>query len=188
MTVVEIAADVVTRPLRRAEYEALIAQGFLVGAPIELVEGQLLRMSPQGDRHGLVCNRLTRLLIEAIPEEEGFVSTHGPLAADDLSEPEPDLYVTSPAAASGRGLPTTASLAIEVSNSSRAYDLGVKAALYARVGIPDYWVVDLRDDRIVVHRDPADAKYRSLTAVSGGVVSALHHPGVAVDVIRLLAP
>jgi Uma2 family endonuclease len=187
MTVVEITADVVTRPLRRVEYEALIAQGFLVGEPIELVEGQLVRMSPQGDRHWLVCNRLTRLLIEAIPADEGFVSAHGPFAADDLSEPEPDLYATSPVVASRRGLPTGASLVIEVSNSSRAYDLGVKAALYARVGIPDHWVVDLRDDRVVVHREPVGGEYRSLTPVSRGVVSALHHPGVRIDVAVLLA-
>jgi hypothetical protein len=54
MTVVDITADVVTRPLRRVEYDALIAQGFLVGEPIELVEGHLVTMTPQGDRHWLV--------------------------------------------------------------------------------------------------------------------------------------
>jgi Uma2 family endonuclease len=186
MTVVDESVDLVTRPLRRAEYEALIAQGFLVGEPIELVEGQLVRMSPQGDRHWLVCMQLARWLYDAIPADEGFISTHGPFAADDVSEPEPDLYVTSPDVVSRGGLPTAVSLVIEVANSSRVYDLGVKAALYARVGVPDYWVVDLPMNRVVVHRQPDARGYRDVTAVSGGAVSALRHPQVQLAVADVL--
>ena len=188
MTVVDITADVVTRPLRRVEYDALIAQGFLVGEPIELVEGHLVTMTPQGDRHWLVITQLNRRLIEAIPADEGLVSVQGPLAADDLSEPEPDLYVTSPDVVSRRGLPTTASLVIEVANSSRAYDLSVKAALYARVGIPDYWVVDLPTERVVVHRDPTAGGYDNVKAASGGVVTALRHPRLRLEVAEVLRP
>lgn len=188
MTVVEETVDVVTRPLRRVEYEALIAQGFLVGEPIELVEGQLIRMSPQGDRHWLVCMQLARSLYDAIPADEGFISTHSPFAADDVSEPEPDLYVTSPEVVSRGGLPTSASLVIEVANSSRVYDLGVKAALYARVGIPDYWVVDLPLNCIVVHRQPVARGYRDVTTLRGGVLSALHYPQLQVDVAEVLSP
>lgn len=188
MTLVDLdhTPDVVTRPLRRVEYDVLVAQGFLVGEPIELVEGQLVIMTPQGDRHWLVCMQLNRRLIETIPADEGLVSAQGPLAADDLSEPEPDLYVTSPDVAS-RGLPTTASLVIEVANSSRAYDQGVKAALYARIGIPDYWVVDLPRACVVVHRGPGTGGYSDVQPVSRGVVRALRHPRLAIDVADVLA-
>ena len=188
MTVVEETVDVETRPLRRVEYEALIAQGFLVGEPIELVEGQLVRMSPQGDRHWLVCMQLNRWLIEAIPADEGLVSVQGPFAASDVSEPEPDLYVTSPDVVSRGGLPRSASLMIEVANSSRAYDLGVKADLYARVGIPDYWVVDLPMNCIVVHRRPDASGYRDVTTLRAGVISALRYPHVQLDVADVLRP
>jgi Uma2 family endonuclease len=88
--------------------------------------------------------------------------------------------------ASRRGLPSSASLVIEVADSSRSYDLGVKARLYARAGIPDYWVVDPRKDRIVVHREPSPPGYRDLTPVSRGVVTAPRHPSVRVDVDQLL--
>lgn len=186
MTAVDPTADLATRPLRRAEYDALIAQGFLVGEPIELVEGQLVIMAPQGDLHWLTVTRLSRLLIEAIPAAEGTVSVQGPLAADDLSEPEPDLYVTAPEHASQRGLPTHASLVVEVAASSRAYDLGVKAPLYARVGIPDYWVIDVNGRRMIVHRDPGDDGYGSIDMVTDGTVTALRHPAVLVDVAALL--
>lgn len=187
MTVVEHSADVAIRPLRRTEYDALIAQGLLVGEPIELVEGQLVRMAPQGDAHWLVVARLTRLLVEAIPADEGTVSVQGPLAADDLSEPEPDVYVTTPEHRRRPGLPTTASLVIEVAASSRGYDLSVKADLYARVGIDDYWVVDLVAGRVVVHRAAGPTGYGSVRTIERGVVTALHHPTVQVDVPALLA-
>lgn len=107
-------------------------------------------------------------------------------AADDLSEPEPDLYVTSPDAVARRGLPTAASLVVEVAGSSRTYDLGVKAGLYARVGVPDYWVVDLGNDCVVVHGQPSASGYRHVEPVAAGAVSALHHAGVQVDVAVLL--
>jgi Uma2 family endonuclease len=89
---------------------------------------------------------------------------------------------------SRRGLPTTASLVIEIANSSRAYDLSVKAALYARVGIPDYWVVDLPTERVVVHRDPTAGGYDSVEAISRGVVTAVHHPQLRLDVADVLRP
>ncbi|HSK95803.1 MAG TPA: Uma2 family endonuclease [Euzebyales bacterium] len=184
----DLAADVVTRPLRRVEYDALIAQGFLVGEPIELVEGHLVIMSPQGDRHSLIIMWLNRRVVEAIPVEEGDVGVQVPLAANDLSEPEPDLYVVPPGTTSGPGLPTTASLVIEVANSSRGYDLGVKAALYARVGIPDYWVVDIPEERVVVHREPTARGFASVTPVGRGVVAALRHPRLRLDVADMLRP
>ncbi|CAN5915535.1 Uma2 family endonuclease [soil metagenome] len=186
MTVVDRIADLVTRPLRRVEYDALIAKGFLVGEPIELVEGQLVIMAPQGDLHWLTVTRLSRLLFDAIPADEGTVSVQGPLAADDLSEPEPDLYVTAPEHASQRGLPMHASLVIEVAASSRAYDLGVKARLYARVGIADYWVVDVNGRRMIVHRDPGDDGYASIDVITDGTVTALRHPAMRVDIAALL--
>jgi Uma2 family endonuclease len=187
MTVVDQTADLVTRPLRRVEYEALIDQGFLDGEPIELVEGRLVIMTPQGDLHWLVVVRLNRLLIEAIPADEAVISVQGPLAVDELSEPEPDLYVAAPEHAERRGLPSHASLVIEVAGSSRAYDLGVKSRLYASIGIPDYWVVDLAGRRIVVHRDPGTTGFGTVATSTDGVVRALQHPAVQVSVRDLLS-
>lgn len=188
MTDVEHLDDLATRPLRREEYDALIAQGYLVGEPVELVEGRLITMTPQGDRHWQVVTALNRILVESVPATEGEVSVQGPLAADELSEPEPDLYIAPPGSLVGRGLPTAASLVIEVAASSLRYDLGVKAQLYGRIGVPDYWVVDLTAQRIVVHREPTARGYDTVRRVSDGTVTALRHPSVHVAVDQLLGP
>lgn len=75
---------------------------------------------------------------------------------------------------------------IEVSHASR-YDLAVKARLYASSGYPEYWVVDLVREVVVVHRDPADDVYISTERRCDGMIHPLRHPAVAIDVGQLLA-
>lgn len=176
----------VARPLYRVEYDALVAQGFLVDEPVELLEGRLLVSSPEGDRHAIVIRRLTRLLVEAIPADEGDIGVGNPIALSDLSEPEPDLAVFPPATGYRAGHPSTATLLIEVSKSSLRRDRIVKQRIYAQAGICDYWIVDLRHDVVMVHRDPADDGYRTVTQHGEGVLQPLRHPALQVDVRDLL--
>lgn len=72
--------------------------------------------------------------------------------------------------------PQTASLVIEVSRTSRRIDLGIKATLYSRAGVADYWVVDLVGDAVVVHRDPVGDAYTSVTRHTTGTITALARP------------
>lgn len=176
----------VVRPLYRVEYDALVEQGYLVDEPIELIEGRLLARSPEGDRHSTVIRRLTRLVFDAISADEGDIGVGNPIALSDLSEPEPDIAIFPPAATYRVGHPSTATLLIEVSMSSLRRDRIVKQRLYAQAGITDYWIVDLRHDQIIVHRDPADEGYRTVTHHRDGVLHALHHPTLRVDVGSLL--
>lgn len=117
-----MSATTTIRPLYRVEYDALVEQGFLVDEPIELIEGQLLARSPEGDRHASVIRLLNRLLVEAIPATEGEIGVGNPIALSDLSEPEPDLAVFPPPDRYRSGHPSTATLLIEVSNSSLQRD------------------------------------------------------------------
>lgn len=78
--------------------------------------------------------------------------------------------------------PTSASLIIEVSRSSRKRDLTIKARIYAQANVADYWVVDLAKRQVVVHRGPADGRYLSVTRHRDGRLRPLHHPGVELDV------
>lgn len=176
----------VVRPLYRVEYDALVEQGFLVDEPIELIEGRLLARSPEGDRHASVLRRLTRLVFDAIPADEGDIGVGNPIALSDLSEPEPDVSVFPPAAVYRAGHPSTATLLIEVSMSSLRRDRIVKQRIYAQAGITDYWIVDLRHDVVIVHRDPADDGYRTVTQHSDGMLRSLHHPALRIDVGELL--
>jgi Uma2 family endonuclease len=149
------AEPVRTRPLFRWEYEALGEQGYFADEKVELLDGRIVVAADEGSPHAAVLRRLNRILIEAIPAEEGEIGVGNPLAISDTSEPEPDLMVIAPASTYRHAHPRTASLVIEVTHTSRLTDLGLKARLYAAAGVDDYWVVDLIRDEIVVHRRPA---------------------------------
>jgi Uma2 family endonuclease len=174
------------RPLYRREYEALAQQGFFADEDVELLDGRIVVVAGEGSDHAAVTRRLTRILIEAIPADQGEVGVGNPLGLSDLSEPQPDFMVIEPRSGYRAAHPTTATLVIEVAHASRRTDLGLKAVLYAAAGIPDYWVVDLTRDEIVVHGQPAGTSFASVTRHRDGVVRPLHHPGVAVDVRDLL--
>lgn len=179
--------DLERRPLYRTEYEALGRQGAFEDEKVELLDGQIVYAAEEGPPHAEVCSRLTRILVEGIPAEEGTVRVGNPFALSDLSEPEPDLLVAPPSRTYRAGHPTTATLVIEVARTSRDRDLGLKVGLYAAGGVPDYWVVDLVGGEVVVHRDPAGTTYRSVTRHRGGSVRPLEHRQLAVDVAELLA-
>ena len=174
------------RPVYRREYEALGELGFFEEEHVELLDGRIVLAADEGSDHAAVTRRLNRLLVEGIPGDEVEIGVGNPLAMSDLSEPQPDFMVIMPIATYRAAHPTTASLVIEVSHTSRRLDLGLKARLYAAAGIPDYWVVDLARDEIVVHREPAADAFASVTRHRDGVLRPLHHPRVAVDVSQLL--
>lgn len=178
--------DLQIRPMYRHEYEALGALGFFDDEHVELLDGQVVLAAEEGSSHAGVHRRLNRILVEAIPAEEGEVGVGNPLSLSDLSSPQPDFMVVPPSDAYRAAHPTTASLVIEVANASRRLDLGFKAVLYAAAGIPEYWVVDLVREEIVVHRDSAVKTWESITRHRRGLVRALRHPAVAVDVRALL--
>jgi Uma2 family endonuclease len=174
------------RPLYRAEYDALVEQGFLVDEPIELIEGQLLARSPEGDRHASVIRQLNRLLVEAIPATEGDIGVGNPIALSDLSEPEPDLAVfPAPDGYQGQH-PSTATLLIEVAHSSLRRDRTLKRRIYAAAGVAEYWIVDLRNNVVIVHRDPVGGTYGSVSRHDRGELRPLHHRAFCVDVTDLL--
>jgi hypothetical protein len=103
-------AELPTRPLYRREYEALGEQGFFADEKVELLDGRIVYAAEEGSPHAAVTRRLNRLLVEAIPAEEGEVGVGNPLAISDLSEPEPDFMVVAPAATYRTAHPTTARL------------------------------------------------------------------------------
>jgi Uma2 family endonuclease len=182
----DVDPDLPVRLITRREYEALGAQGFFDDEKVELLDGRIVLAADEGPDHAAVYRRLNRLLVEAIPADEGEVGVGNPLAISDLSLPQPDLMVIRPSETYRQAHPTRASLLLEVAHTSRGRDLGFKAVLYAAAGVPDYWVVDLARDEIVVHREPAGRSFGSVTRHRDGVVQALHHPGVRVDVPALL--
>ena len=151
------AAAEVIRPLRRVEYDQLIALGAFEDEKIELLDGEMVAMSPIGTAHGSAVQKLNELLVVAL-HGRAVVRCQSPFAASELSEPEPDFTVVSP----GDYLddhPGQAHLIIEVAESSLAKDRGRKLRLYATCHVPEYWVVNLVERCIEVYRDVEGPSY-----------------------------
>ena len=135
----------------------------------ELIEGDIFeKMGLKQPHIGIVV-----LWVAALGQIFGPTSvvSQAPIVVDDTSEPQPDIVVTVRPAeayiASGEITPAAdVRLAIEVSVSTLTYDLGIKALLYARAGIPDYWVSDVANRRLIVHRKPTPQGYASILTLA----------------------
>jgi Uma2 family endonuclease len=178
----------------RTEYDRLVDLGILQGQPVELIRGQLVVAEPQGSYHASAIGSAGDLLKGLLPPG-WVVRVQMPVALDDESEPEPDLAVVPGAWADHRAShPSLPTLVVEVAESSLAFDRADKGSLYARGGIRDYWIVNLVDRLLEVHRDPrpdptAPHGWRYLTVEwlsPGASVSPLALPSVRVPVSDLV--
>jgi Uma2 family endonuclease len=144
-----------TRRWSRVEYDKLIETGFLgPGDKIELLGGQLCVSEPQNSPHA----RAISLGLEAIQRALApgwHVRVQLPIALDDESEPEPDLAVVSGGPRDYADHPSRPALVVEIADSSLALDREHKGSLYARARLPEYWIVNLEDRVLEVHREPA---------------------------------
>jgi Uma2 family endonuclease len=147
------------RLLSRREYDRLVDLGWFVDEPIELLRGVLVTMSPQGRAHASAIEFFNEQLVLQLGGQHG-VRPQLPLAADDWSEPEPDLAVVRKDP-SLRDHPSEALLVIEIAASSIAIDRGLKRTIYAEVGIPEYWIVDVNGRTVEVHTRPDGGYYSS---------------------------
>lgn len=153
----------------RNELSALETSGLLAGQHLELINGELLNKMGKNRPHVNATTRL-RLWLERVFGAE-FVACEAPIevapADQPLSEPEPDLIAlkrTSNPFSLTTPLPSDLALVVEVSDSSLTLDLTVKARLYARAAIADYWVLDINAERLIVHRVPDSGRYQSVIA------------------------
>jgi len=184
-----------TRRFTRAEYERLIDLGvFQPGEDIELIGGELMVAEPQGAPH-YTAIRKTAKALEAAFGPGWEVRTEGPIGLDDESEPEPDVAVVPGAPDDyARAHPSRPALTVEVAEASLALDRQRKGSLYARAGLPDYWVLNLVDRVLEVYREPAPDsaapfgwRYgRSEVFEASARVTPLAAPGSSIPVSQLL--
>jgi Uma2 family endonuclease len=173
------------RPLRRAEYDQLIELGAFQNEKIELIEGLLVPMSPIGPPHHSAVQKLTEILLPPLLGRAS-VRIQGPFAALDLSEPEPDLAVV-PWGDYDTAHPDRAYLIIEVAESSLTFDRGAKLGLYAKCGVPEYWIVNVPDRVIEVYTEPAGETYaRTARYERGQSLRPIHFPDLEVRVTDVM--
>jgi Uma2 family endonuclease len=169
------------RPLRREEYERMVAAGFFRDERVELLRGVVIEMSPQNTPHADLIEGLTQLLLPPLVGRAN-VRVQLPFAAGDDSMPEPDLAIVT----AGRHMhahPDRAFLIIEVADSSLRLDRQEKAEIYARAGVPEYWVVNVAERIIERHAEPAGGTYARITPFRRGeTLSPLAFPDVELRV------
>lgn len=190
------AVEVPPAPKRwtREEYMRLADQGFFEGQRVELLDGEIVIMSPPSPQHSGGTVRVDRLLRDLF--DEGYVIwTPGTLVAGDRSQVEPDVSVVRGEIAQfDHAHPETAILVVEVAKTSLAYDVGRKKHLYALMNVTEYWVLDVVSRRLIVHREPVDAAeapfgrdYASIVEVTeGGSISPLAAPQATLAVADML--
>ena len=187
-------APLTPRRWTRVEYERLVDLGAFEGDPVELIGGRLIVAEPQNGPHATAVGAADDALRAALPP--GFiVRAQMPLAVDDESSPEPDVAVVPGRRADYRlAHPTRAALVVEVADSSLEFDRGEKGSLYARARIPEYWIVNLLDRVLEIHREPTSDpaaphgwRYRSVTTLApSGVVTPVAVPSVPIRVVDLI--
>jgi len=158
---------------------------------IELMDGEILQLSPIGSRHQACVDRLVRLL-NRVDTLDAVVRGHGPVRFPNDTEPEPDVSLLKPRDdfyASAHPGPDDVLLLVEVSDTTLEYDRGEKLRLYARVGIPEYWIVDLNADKIEAYSRPVEGEYRDLHKFSHGeTVTSNAIPGLSLAADDVLGP
>jgi Uma2 family endonuclease len=148
-----------------SEYNRMAEAGILTEDDrVELIEGEIVEMSPIGSRHAACVNRLNMLLSRQAGQLS-IVSVQNPIVVGDYSEPEPDVAVLRMRDDYySRELPTASDvlILIEVADTSVDTDRSVKIPLYARAGVHVTMLVDLSRDLIEIHSEPANGQYQSV--------------------------
>ncbi len=166
-----MALDLKKRRFTVAEYHKMARAGILgEDDRVELIEGEIVEMTPIGHRHALCVSLMNEVFVVGF-RDVAMVWTQNPLRLGKRSEPQPDLVLLRRRPdlyASGRPAIVDVLLLIEVSDTTAGSDRRVKVPLYARSGIPEVWLVDLEQETITVYLDPAPNGYRTARVVRRG--------------------
>ncbi|WP_333192911.1 Uma2 family endonuclease [Microcoleus sp. CZ3-B2] len=174
------------------EYQKLGEIGFFHPEErVELISGNILKMSAKGTAHTSATRR-TATLLRDILENLAAVYTQDPIALDDNSEPEPDIAVVriDPLDyATHHPTPSEVYLIIEVADTSLAYDREIKAKIYARSGIADYWILNVNERQLHVFREPTEDGYQSeIILGESASISPLQFPAFNIAIQQMLPP
>jgi Uma2 family endonuclease len=170
------------------DYHTMIESGVLRDRKVELIEGEIIEMSPETPIHYNTASQNSNYLRDIL-QGKAAVRFNGPITLD-TSEPEPDIAIVrlpeSIYSARHPG-PEDIYWLIEVAKTSLSKDLDLKTAIYAAANIPEYWVLDLANPRIIVFREPQGQKYLTEQIFTTGMLLPLAFPDIQIAVERMIS-
>lgn len=181
-----MATDTLKKRFSVGDFHRMVEAGILsTEERVELIDGEILEMSPIGHWHRVRVTRANTLFVRAFGER-AVVSCQGSIELSEWSEPQPDFVIFKPRSdfyAGKRWTPEDVLLMMEVADTSLRYDLNVKVPLYARARIPEFWIQDAKRDILRVYRDPAGGNYADAFELQrSDVIAPIAFPDIAFSV------
>jgi Uma2 family endonuclease len=168
------------------DYHRLVDGGILDDKHVELLNGEIVEMSPEGIPHADLSDEAAGYL-RGLLGDRAKVREGKPITLADRSEPEPDLCICRNMRYNAHHpYPEDIFFVIEYSDSSLDKDLSVKSVIYAQANIQEYWVVNLRNKEVVVLRSPSNGRYQERQIFSNGNLAPVAFSDVSVGVEQLL--
>lgn len=169
------------------DWHQLVDSGVLEDKNVELLNGDIVTMSPEREEHSYTNDDVAEYLRELLRGLAKIRESH-PITLDN-SEPEPDIAIAR--------LPKTIYLQhhpyaediywlVEISNATLNFDLNQKADVYAQNLIQEYWVIDLQNNKVIVHTEPNGGKYQRKMEYTAGIINPVAFPELKVELDRLL--
>jgi Uma2 family endonuclease len=180
---------IVTAKWSLQDYHQMIEMGLIDERKVELVNGAIIEMSPEGAPHSSYCGEIAEYLRRILGNSAKVREAH-PITLVNNSEPEPDIAIVRNRSTLYRDrhpYPEDIFWLIEIANSTLTKDLGMKKDLYAAAGIEEYWVLNLQLSALIVFRDLTTSGYQSTTTLVSGMITPLAFPDLSIDLQRLLA-
>ena len=169
------------------DYHQMIEVGLLADRAVELINGEIIQIAPEGVSHSFYCRETVKYL-RSVLQDRAEVSGAYPITLPNNSEPEPDIAIIQTPYTiykTRHPIPGDIFWLIEVANATLVNDLGVKRELYARSGILEYWVMNLQANELVVFKNLTADGYQSETRFTSGTISPIAFPDIFIDVPRL---
>lgn len=182
-------ATLLTHRFTVSEYFRMAESGILPAeGRVELIDGEIVDMSPIGPFHSGSVNKLARRFM-GNDAGRWWVSIQAPLDLGDFDMPEPDVALLRPSEhgyTDAHPVAADVFLLIEVSDSSLSYDQTVKLPLYAKHGIPEVWILNVPQRQMEVYRSPQDGSYQEKAVFKSGGVAPAAFPDAGIEVGELI--
>lgn len=170
------------------EYHRMIEAGILSDRHVELLDGEIVEMSPEGTSHAHLSSTAADYIRELL-RGKATIREGKPITLTERSEPEPDIAIVQKLGEEyfdHHPYPENIFWVIEYSNASLTKDLEIKSKIYAKAGIREYWVINLKRMELVVFTEPTDGQYRENQTFEDGDISPLAFAEVSIAVKQLV--